>query len=311
MFPKFFVFRRWTVGAGVLTLLLALHVGGCVSLRTIASIARAGDTVSMMVGGSEEARKETIDVTLVSEVNGHQEWDLQALGLVRSVFCVRADGRAAGLHYSSYLDQSFSWTYRHEPLQTVLVVDLPTDVPVGPAQVVVDINTTDDSAGIGHPVTLNLEIIAGNGSPDDFARQDFSGTPAAELQRLEPAPYAKITFGDGIQVIGAASLVIDFDESVLDPGSINVYVPQAVVRGGFYNYTYSDLQRMLYWHQDGQQLYLDVVAPQGIPQPYLMAYVMHPPGVSNPGFTLVSATLYDVNGGEIFISGQPSLTYSP
>jgi hypothetical protein len=267
----------------------------------------------MMMGGSENARTDTVSVILTQ---GSNQWDLQALGLVRSVFNLRPDGVAAGAHYSPYERTFVSWTFGHEPVQTVLVVDLPTaamGLVDGSASVEVNSNATDDSGGIPRPVSIQLEIIPGTGSPDDFARQDpLLGTAAAQLSDLEPAPYAKVSFGLGTETIGAASLVIDFDENVVNPDDINVYVPEATVRGSFTQVgAFGDKQRMVYWHQDGQQLYLDFLAPQGIQQKYLMAYVMHPPGVSNPGFMLLSATLYDVNGNEISISGQPTLTYFP
>src|SRR3989344_801082 len=95
---------------GALVLLAGLPA--CTGVNTFPLIARAGDTVSVMVGGSERARKETIDVTLTDANN--QAWNLKSLGLVRSVFNLRTDGRAYGLHYSSYLDSDISWIVGHE-----------------------------------------------------------------------------------------------------------------------------------------------------------------------------------------------------
>ena len=132
------------------------------------------------------------------------------------------------------------------------------------------------------------------------------------MSKLEPAPYAKISFGNGATVIGAASLVVDFDENALNPDDLNVYVPEATVRGSFGETgAFGGKQRMVYWHQDGQKLYLDFVAPQGIEQRFLMAYVIHKPNVTAPGFNLISATLYKTDGSPLSISGEPTLTYFP
>lgn len=292
-------------------LFLLLTLNACTSVATLPTVARAGDTVSVMVGGTEKARKETIAVTL-TDVNG-LDWDLQALGLVRSVFNLRTDGRAEGAHYSSYLESYISWYSAHEPVQTVLVVNVPTNVPAGDGYLTINTYVDDNSSGIGSPFTVNIEILPGLGVEDTFARQDSTGVNyAVDFSKLEPAPHAKIDFGNRDDIyIGAAALVIDFNESILNGDDINVYVPESTVRGSFATKgAFGDTQRMVYWRQDGQQLFIDILAPQGINQSYLMMYLMHPRGLSgSPAFNLISSKIYDVNGSEIFLT--PSLSYSP
>ncbi len=233
---------------------------------------------------------------------------------MRSVFNLRADGRADVNHYSSSFESYTSWYRGHEPVQTVLVINLPVDVPAGNAYLTVNPLVDDDNSGILAPYIINIEVIPGTGSNDDFLMQDasFSGELAVDFSRLEPAPHAKISFGirDYI-VIGAASLVIDFDESIVNADDINVYVPETTVRGSVVTTgAFGDKQRMVYWHQDGQQLFIDVVAPQGIEQDYLMMYLMHPRGLSGlPGFNIISSKIYDVSGSEIVLT--PTLEYFP
>lgn len=285
---------------------------GCAGIRTFPSMARAGDTVTMMVGGSEKASTATVDVTVTADATG-QVWDLQALGLVRSVFNVRPDGTAYGLHYASYIDRYISWAFGHEPVQTVLVTDLPPDLPAGMATVDVNLNVTDNSGG-ATVLALPLEVIPGVGSPEPFGYQTAWGTQAADLTAVEPAPRAKISFGWGNGTpVGAASLVVDFDETVVDPAHLNVYVPESTVSGSWSTLgPFGATQRMAYWHQDGQQLYVDIVAPQGIDPRYLKLYVVHPRNVvGDPALTLVSATVWDVDGNEILLPGKPSLEYLP
>lgn len=299
------------VQTGLFCIFGLLITQGCTSVATFPTVARAGDTVSVMVGGTEKARKETIAVTL-TDING-QDWDLQALGLVRSVFNLRPDGRAEGSHYSAYLDTYISWSEGHEPVQTVLVINLPVDVPAGNASLSINHSVDDDSSGIAVPYIVNIEVIPGTGNNDDFFRQDaFAGELAVDFSKLEPAPHAKISFGitDGI-IIGAASLVVDFDETIVAPGDINVYTPESTVRGSVVDAgSFGKTQRMIYWHQDGQQLFIDVVAPQGINQAYLMMYLLHPKGLSaSPNFNILSSKIYDVNGTEIVLT--PTLEYFP
>lgn len=313
----------WVRGYGYLrhllfvgALVVFLLTQGCTSFDTFPKIARAGGTVSLMVGGSEKARLLTTDVTL-TDINS-TVWDLKALGLVRSVFNLRTDGRANGLHYSDFLDSSFSWTISgHEPVQTILITDIPLGVPVGMATIDVALNVNDRAAG---PATgVNLEIIAGVGTSDEIRRKDpFLGSVPVDFARLEPAPHAKIIFGgfggsSGAQIIGAASLVVDFDEAFLNGDDINVYVPESQVRGSFGSPgAFGATQRMVYWHQDGLQLFVYIVAPQGIQARYLQLFVIHPNGLSGPAnLNLVSAMIkgYDLNGDEIVIT--PTLEYFP
>lgn len=283
----------------------------CVGVNTFPMIARSGDTVSVMVGGSEKARKETIGVTL-TDVNG-QTWDLKSLGLVRSVFNLRTDGRANGLYNSTYSESSFSWAYGHEPLQTVLVTDLPMGIAPGQASLNVSLNATDNSSGVADPFTVKLEIISGTGSHDNFLRQNvLAGSPTAvDFGKLEPAPHAKISFSGSNTAIGAVSLVVDFNETVVNPNDLDVYSPESTVRGtsstpGAFGMT----QRMVYWRQDGTKLYVDIVAPQGIERRYLKLYVVHPKGViGSPGFSLISYAVYGVDGTAIAVT--PVLEYFP
>jgi hypothetical protein len=282
----------------LITSLLAILavVSGCASINTFPKVARAGDTISLMLSNSEKARKDTVAVSLTG-VNG--TWDLQSLGKVRSVFNMRPEGRATGLTYSPRLDAIISWTEGHEPLQTVLVADLPTDIAPGPATLTVSPNVDDDASGGTDPLSISLEIVAGTGSSDDFLRESITGPAAVDFSRLEPAPHAKISFGNtGAEVIGAASVVVDFDETVLDPRDINVYVPEAVVRAsGIGKQPFGTTQRMVYWHQDGQKLYIDVVAPQGLSAQFLKLFVLHPNNLAgNPNLALFSTTTYDLDG---------------
>lgn len=286
------------------------YLQGCAGVNTFPTIARAGDTVSIMVGGSEKARKATSNVTL-TDANS-VVWDLQALGLVRSVFNLRADGKSYGMHYSSYLNIFAPWSKDHESMQTVLVVDLPDSLPVGDATISFNLNTDDDSSGIDGANTINLEVISGAGSSDEFLWGEFNvGIVSADLEKLEPAPHAKISFGTGGDLIGAASLIVDFDETVVNPDDINVYVPESTVRGSYTETgAFGKTQRMVYWHHDGQKMFIDIVAPQEIEIRYLKLYLVHPKGLSGlVNFSLSSATTYDVNGSEVIV--PVSLEYFP
>lgn len=296
---------------GLAALCGALVLSACSSINTFPQIARPGDTVSLMVGGSAAVRMS--DVSAVLTDSAGNTFDLQALGKVRSVFNLRADGRAIGTHYSPYLEGYISWAFGHEPLQTVLVADLPATAAPGPAKLAIGMaGINDNSAGTGEgPFDVALEIIPGTGSPEQFKRRTLTGPAPVDFARLETAPSARVLFGMGVTPIGAASLVIGFDAYAVNPNDLNVYVPESAVRGSFVDPgAFGATQRMVYWHQDGQQLYVDIVAPQGIDPRYLQFYVVHPPGLTaSPGFSILSAQVYGTDGNAIDVT--PVLTYSP
>jgi hypothetical protein len=287
-------------------------LAGCSSITTFPKVARAGDTVSFLVGGSAQTRKQNVTVRLTDANN--QVFDLQALGLVRSVFNLRPDGRAVGMHYSSYIDRNISWAFGHEPLQTVMVTDLPTNTATGLATLTVGlVGVSDNSSGTGDgPFNVTLEILPANGTPDPIKYKALSGPAPVDFSRLETAPNVKISFGGGgTAIIGAASLILDFDEYSVNPNDLNLYVPESTVRGSHSNPgAFGKTQRMVYWHQDGNNLYVDIIAPQGIDPRYLQFYVVHPPGLAgSPSFNILSAQVYGTDGNPIDVT--PVLTYSP
>lgn len=298
-------------------LLLAVTLfQGCTAVNTFPTVAHKGDTVSVMVGGSELAHKDTIDVTLTD--NNGVAWDLQTMGLVRSVFNLRADAKANGTHYSDWLNSEISWIKGHEPMQTVLVIDIPDDpaFAVGPAALRVNLNAADDSSGIFQPFIIAMEVIPGTGSSDTFMRQNFIGSVAVSFEDLEAAPYAKISFGDGSvpggsQIIGAASLIVDFDDTIVNGDDLNVYVSESNVRGdGTVTGAFGDKQRSVFWNRVGDKLNIHIVAPYGIEGRYLQVYVVHPRGLSgDPSLSLVTSTGYDLNGSTTTVS--PMFSYQP
>lgn len=288
-----------------------LFLQSCAAIATYPTSARVGDTVSVMIGGSEKASKDSISVQL-ADSNG-AIWNLNDLGAVRSVFNLRPDPLSTGLNYSSYLEKLVSWNQAHEPVQTVLVVDIPQGVALGNASLMVNHFASDDSSGVSNPASYDIEIIPGAGSSDNFERQDFlGGVYPVDFSRLEKAPYAKVSFGtQGNIFIGACSLIVDFDETVVDASEINVYVPESTVKGSISNPgSFGENQRMLYWRQNAGQLYIDVIAPQGLNHTYLLIYIIHPPNLAaSPNFSIISQECFDVDGQNLSVA--PLMEYFP
>ncbi len=288
--------------------LFLLVLQGCANVYTFPTTARAGDTISLLVGGTEDARKDTVSVTLTD--SSSTVFDLQALGKIRTLFNIKPDSLSEGLYYSNSLELGIPWAFGHEPKQSVVVLDLPTTVAAGVATLTINTNVTDNSSGAPLTFTQQIEILPGTGSTDTFIYKDpFQGDTATDLTRLEPLPYAKLTFGTTkAETIAAASVVIDFNELNVDPNDIAVYSPKTTLRDT--NTSFDARQHNMYWHQDGNLLYIDIISPNGITALYLNTYIMHPRNIAGtPDFTIVSAKTYDINGNETGIPAQ--LVYTP
>lgn len=308
--------------AAILLIFAMVMLPGCAAVNTFPSIARQGDTVSVMIGGSEAARKNTIDATLTD--SDQVTWDLKALGLIRSVFNLRPEGRAHGLHYSGFINKETTWGKGHEPIQTVLVFDIPQAAQLGAATLNVNLNAADDSSGVIQPFSILIQIVDVPGLPgtsDNFLRQNFDGiNEAVSFEDLEPAPHAKISFGVGGlggftatpgEILGAAEMIIEFDETIVNGDDLNVYVSESTQRGtAFDTGPFGEYQRMVYFRHNGAQLFITIIAPGGIEDRYLQVYVMHPHGLAgDPGLSLISTTGYDLNGSEI--TATPQFNYFP
>ena len=276
---------------------------GCTGITTFPSIARPGDSLAIMLGGSEQVNKDNIDVTLIQ---GASSWDLadpngdldRSDSMIRSVFEVRTDGRAEGLIYNNPSTMTQIWTFGHEPVQSIMIVDLPTDVLPGAAQLNVTINTPDNASGVNLNFNIDLTVVdipGSTGASDPFDMRTVLGTVGANLGDLEPAPHAKISFTPLNKLVYAVSIEIDFNEIVVAPDDLHVYIPEAIVGGSL-----GANQRMAIWHQDGDRLYIDIIAPGGIQSRYLKIYVMHPSSVTlDPGFMLGSIIFYDQDGNDV------------
>lgn len=287
---------------------LVLLIQACTHINPFPLSAQPGETISLMIGSSENARKETIDVLMTDSNN--VVWDMKSLGQIRSVFNVRPDGNAKGLYYSSYLETNTPWAFGHEPIQTVVVLDLPVGIAQGPATFEINTNTTDNSSGVGQLLNLSIEIVADTATSNSFLHQNpFQGISAVDFDRLEPASYAKISFGvNKTEIMAAATLEVDFDETVVSPDDIAVYTPKTTVRdfGG----SFDDKQHSVFWKQDGDKLLINLVAANGIKTGFVYVYIIHPDNLSaSPGLSLISHAVYDIDGNEIVL--PVTLEYVP
>src|SRR5690606_23113062 len=96
---------------------------------------------------------------------------------------------------------------------------------------------------------------------------------------------------------------------LLNPADINIYSPESTVKDlSSGSGVFGRNQRMIYWRQNGGELVIDIIAPQGIDPRFLQFFVLHPSSLTGePGFSIVSSQVYGVLGDPIDV--VPNLQY--
>jgi len=175
--------------AAILSCLLVLQA--CTGKQTTPNVARAGDTVSIAIGSAEGMNKSSSNTTAIYVPDAGGSYPL----IIRSIFNLYPDKKSS-LYNPNSNTQFLINTSNHEAWQTVMVIDLPTDVPVGTGKIHIETIASFPTI-VTNPnnLPIGLEIIEGVGSPDTFA-YDFSnngtGSEVGDLSTLEPLPFALV-----------------------------------------------------------------------------------------------------------------------
>ena len=173
--------------AGILVVILP----ACTALNTFPQAARGGDTVTLAVGSADGMTTANTTATYESDAVPGVFVDLTPG--IRSVFRLYAD--KTSILYQRGSDTKYIVnTSGHEPWVTVMVVDLPQGLPVGPGKV--NISTTATYPTISNHINglpVGLEILPGTGAVSslDF---EFSkgGSVPGDLSLLESMPHAQV-----------------------------------------------------------------------------------------------------------------------
>ncbi len=181
-------------------LLSGLLLAGCTTIQAFPMAARPGDTISLAVGSQDGMNEGNTTVTFTSDA------DLIPIDMtanVRSIFNLYSD--KASNTYSpniQFIRDNFSYLH-HEPWQSVIVLDLPSTLPLGPGNVRVQ-TTVPQPVGALEPglngtypdlndIDISLEILPGTGISNPFKYKTvFNGTLAGDLGELSPGRQALI-----------------------------------------------------------------------------------------------------------------------
>jgi len=256
---------------------------GCTAIQTFPISARAGDTVTLGVGYDVlmERRLMSRADTTVTIVKDDLTYSVTPT--LRAVLQLFPDPNSKIANYSGI------WlslpSLAGDPFETVVAFDLPADIPTG------IYNVTVSSPHLFTDFTSTLEVIPGTGGSNPFTD---NGGFNRDLTDLERVPAVKVALDPGY-IVGALSMVIDFDETVLSPSGINVQLPRYVLGQG----KFQETERMLSWGDDGSTLTINILCPRGVSSDYLDFDILYPAGTPDPAMTILSQKVYDIDGNEI------------
>jgi len=233
---------------------------GCVGIETFPLRAQAGDTVTvgLGLGYTEYMNSFNTSVTITNNPATNPNTYNSGLIIPRSVFNLYPDPRSKVANYNVWLPTNIM---DGTPLETGVVFDLPTNIPPGNY-----LARVDRSMG-GAFVDLALVVTAGTGSPNQFKNE----TGPQNINDLENLPGVEVNFSAG-KVIGAADLVIDFNQAIVTPNNINVVQP----RINFGKDYFQNHQRLFFWNDNGDVLKVRILCPRGVDSKYLKFYIVRP-----------------------------------
>ena len=284
----------WLEGRGVLMMksriltlgfcaMLFLSLG-CQAQFAFPKYCRAGDTISVFVGTGSGKTWKTSNVTLDMYPSGNPS--TLYYPTLRSIFYARPDPTSKVVNYQP--DPMIDGITNGDIYQAVAVVDTVPGTPAG--AYILRFSDTD-----GAVASFALNIVDGVGQKDQFI--NILGTNS-NITQLELAPQKGIAFDSGF-TIGAVDLTLDFDDSI---ATTDINVITAMINRGAG--TFQNYQRMFYWKNDvitpsNKVLKISIICPAGVDSDYLRFQIVYPEGVVNPGLSIISSKVVDVNGSPI------------
>ncbi|HEB87126.1 MAG TPA: hypothetical protein ENI68_08960 [Gammaproteobacteria bacterium] len=296
---------EYTNGKGLTNLVWVLAVlfllfSGCTTVQTFPDKARAGDTITLAVGSADGMNRSNTTIAYTSDADPFNPVDLTPG--IRAITKIYPDRTSNSWLFDSYLLGNIPEYSSHGPWEMLVVLDLPTTMPVGTGTIQVTTGavypTTADSV---NSIPISMEILNGLGAPNPFnyrvtGTTDFPGN----LSAIEPLPQfvvrqpvgasAPTTYG-AIEITVAAPMTTSGGQPV--PNSdVRVVVDDMGPRN-----LISQLQSS--WVRNGDQFTVYFISPNGLMKYYESRFsiVLKPGNVAGSlGPSLISATYYDING---------------
>ncbi|RDH86147.1 MAG: hypothetical protein DIZ80_01375 [endosymbiont of Galathealinum brachiosum] len=286
----------------VIVIVMFFMLQGCTNLQTFPGVARAGDTITLAVGSADGMTKSAANTTAVYVPNVGTEQPLT----IRSVFNLYPDKRSR-LYLTNSETLPVIDSSDHEAWQTVVVLDLPEDLPVGMGSI--QFNSIAKFPTITshiNDVPISLEIVSGLGAPTIFTHEFGIGSSRnGDLALLEPLPHAQVTPPSDNTYYGAIELRLTL------PTTAAVPLSEENVRVVVDDMTPSTVSnRNVVWGVDNNELVIMLMSPNGFLQTIESRFsIVLAPKISFTSQPVItSLNFFDVNGDPV--SGAVATDYS-
>lgn len=289
-----------------------VFLSGCTGVNPFPLAARGGDTIAIPVGSQDGMDKSNTTVTFTSDFDSVA---VDLTGNVRAIFNLYSD--KTSYSYSSttqFNDDNFRYLH-HEPWQTLILLDLPTSLALGPGKINVQTTAPQPTSALEpgyigtypnlNTVDMGLEILPGIGASNLFKYKTlFDGTLNSVLSDLEPGRQALVrppivdltdqwaaTFG-AIEFKVAVPMTDISGRGIIDNTSVRLVTQDVSM--------FTDSNTHSSWYFDGSELTVIYISNNGQMFYYEPRFsVMAEKADFNSVPTITSVRYYDVNGNEI------------
>ena len=271
--------------------LIGFTLQGCVATQSFPTVARGGDTITLAVGSPDGMNKSNTTVQYISDVDA----SVTPLS-IRSVIRLRPDQTSKLALFDSIVNAEDYYT-GHSQWLTVIVIDLPDALTVGPGHIDINSSASYGTLSLGiNDIPVSLEIIEGTGTRNKFTyNNNFGGVGPGDLSSLEALPQAVMRPPHLTQTIFLAAAEIKVNVPV---GSVQDRAIR-VVADDFYTKNSQD-QVQMNWSRNGDDFTVNFISPSGMMEPKQLRFsIVLRPGntfITDPPASVISVRLYDING---------------
>lgn len=289
---------------------LMIILGGCTGLKTFPQAARGGDTIALALGSADGMSRANTTATFVSDADS-RPYDITSG--IRGIFRLYAD-KTSSLYAQGSMSGYIVETSGHEPWVTVMVVDLPQGLPLGPGKV--HITTTASYPTIGSHINdlpIDLEILPGTGTTSALAYEFGQGSSMpGNLSLLEPQPHAQVipSFPQNTNWPNYGAIEMKLHV----PTTAGIALPPSALRVAVDDLISSPGLSISYRHDANEDLTINLISAAGGLKYYQPRFSVTPLDNNDVTIsftatpTVISVSYYDSDGNPV--AGPPASEYS-
>lgn len=280
---------------------------GCVAVQSFPTAARAGDTVTLALGSSDQIN--ISDTTVTYTPDGGVPVDITAN--IRSIFKLYPDKLSSAWSFS--VAAGIPATSGHGASLDVMALDLPSSLLPGTGVINVQNNAVYPVfSATPSDTNIAIEILPGEGSPSDFSYGIFAHTRTGDFTELEAASHFRIKPDFDLDAwmeaptFAAAELTIS---GTLNAAALAVAETQVnrELRIFVDDMSMSRVsQRQVSWSRNGGEIVINYLSPTGVMRYYETSVAVFFLPASSYAYTAtpsVSIRYFDIDGN--VVAGPP------